>query len=65
MAIFSKDTEVRDSMTRREEIAAETRAELIPIITEQAEQIAEKNEQIAKDKQLIAELQAQLAKQMK
>jgi len=69
---FRDDNKVRDSMTRREEIAAETRAELIPIITEQAEQIAEKNEQIAekneqiaKDKQLIAELQAQLAKQMK
>ena len=65
---FRDDNKVRDTMTRKEEIAAEARAELMPIIAEKDEQLAElseqnteKDEQLAEKDVLIAELKAQIA----
>jgi len=62
---FKEDKEVRDNMTRKEEIIAETRAEeaerYASIIAEQGEQIAEQAEQNAKQGEQIVGLEEKIS----
>ena len=60
---FREDKKVRDTMTRKEEIEAEARAELIPIISEQAEKLAVQDEKLAVQDEKLAVQGEKLAMQ--
>ena len=57
--------EVCDTMTRKEEIAAEAKAELIPIISEQAEKVAVQDEKLAVQDEKLAVQAMEIAEQQR
>ena len=67
--VFKHDTEVRDVMTRAEELIAkgkakgkaESEARFLPLLDEKEKQIGEKEKQIDEQEKRIAELEAKLA----
>ena len=59
---FKDKMEVRDILTRVEELKEEGRSEVLPLIAEQDKQLAEQAEQLAEQTEQLAELAEQIRK---